>query len=247
MVGASAHVVLDFQNAAEAFCHVPMRRGVNRRDFHPSIWRIQMSKSDFLPSSDVEFAVWHDHFKGAVNSKAADTGLSAAELAQLEADNAELRNRIVAVNLAAAAHKQATAEKKEARSRIEAGVRAMARRIKAQAGYKPALGALFGIEGPVVSSDLSEAKPNLTGTDHTGGSVVLSFNKLQSDGVNLYSQREGDVDWVLLAHVGSSPFTDRRALLQIGKPELRRYSAVYVQKQQEVGQFSDEVVVNCAP
>jgi hypothetical protein len=52
---------------------------------------------------------------------------------------------------------------------------------------------------------------------------------------------------VLLSFANISPYTDRRPLLEPGKPELRRYCAVYVQKYQEVGQFSDEVVVNCAP
>ena len=35
--------------------------------------------------------------------------------------------------------------------------------------------------------------------------------------------------------------------LAVGKPELREYKAVYVQSDAEIGLFSDEVVVNCAP
>jgi len=40
---------------------------------------------------------------------------------------------------------------------------------------------------------------------------------------------------------------DVRPLVQIGKLELRRYSAVYVFKDKEDGSYSDEVVFNCAP
>jgi hypothetical protein len=36
-------------------------------------------------------------------------------------------------------------------------------------------------------------------------------------------------------------------LLVATKPELREYKAVYVQSDAEIGLFSDEVVVNCAP
>ena len=36
-------------------------------------------------------------------------------------------------------------------------------------------------------------------------------------------------------------------MLAAGKPELREYKAVYVQSDEEIGLFSDEVVVNCAP
>ena len=38
-----------------------------------------------------------------------------------------------------------------------------------------------------------------------------------------------------------------RPLLAAGKPELRKYKAVYVLSDEEIGLFSDEVVVNCAP
>jgi len=40
---------------------------------------------------------------------------------------------------------------------------------------------------------------------------------------------------------------DNRPLLAAGQPELREYKAVYVQSDKEIGLFSDEVVVNCAP
>jgi len=32
-----------------------------------------------------------------------------------------------------------------------------------------------------------------------------------------------------------------------GKPELRRYAAIYMLKDQEVRQFGDDLVINCAP
>jgi len=38
-----------------------------------------------------------------------------------------------------------------------------------------------------------------------------------------------------------------RPLLAATKLELREYECVYVQKDAEIGLFSDEVVVNCAP
>ena len=46
---------------------------------------------------------------------------------------------------------------------------------------------------------------------------------------------------------GGSPYIDNRPLLVATKPELREYKAVYVQSDAEIGLFSDEVVVNCAP
>src|SRR5437667_3562514 len=81
----------------------------------------------------------------------------------------------------------------------------------------------------------------------SGGVVELDFDKSISDGVNIYAKRDGDADFVFLARDTASPYIDNRPLLVTTKPELREYKAVYVQSDAEIGLFSDEVVVNCAP
>ena len=94
----------------------------------------------------------------------------------------------------------------------------------------------------------------------SGGVVELDLDKSISDGVNIYAKRDGDADFVFLARdtclrregrgygrQAASPYIDNRPLLVATKPELREYKAVYVQSDAEIGLFSDEVVVNCAP
>ena len=81
----------------------------------------------------------------------------------------------------------------------------------------------------------------------SGGVVELDFDKSISDGVNIYAKRDGDADFVFLARDTASPYIDNRLLLVATKPELREYKAVSVQSDAEIGLFSDEVVVNCAP
>src|SRR6266705_1062490 len=108
-------------------------------------------------------------------------------------------------------------------------------------------GSLLGIEGPQDTTDLTTSKPTLAGVDQTGGVVELDFDKSISDGVNIYAKRDGDSDFVFLARDTASPYIDNRPLLVATKPELREYKAVYVQSDAEIGLFSDEVVVNCAP
>ena len=81
----------------------------------------------------------------------------------------------------------------------------------------------------------------------SGGVVELDFDKSISDGVNIYAKRDGDADFVFLARDTASPYIDNRPLFVATKPELREYKAVYVQSDAEIGLFSDEVVVNCAP
>jgi hypothetical protein len=87
----------------------------------------------------------------------------------------------------------------------------------------------------------------MLGIDQTGGSVELDFSKSISDGVNLYSQRDGEADFVFLARDTSSPYVDNRPLLTAGKPEVRKYKAVYVQNDAEIGNFSNVVTITCQP
>ena len=73
------------------------------------------------------------------------------------------------------------------------------------------------------------------------------FSKYNSDGVNIYTKRGDDADWVLLVRATISPFIDVRPLLERGKPELRHYCVTYVLKDKEIGLYSNEIVINCTP
>ena len=203
-----------------------------------------MPKSTFIPTPDSDFLVWYDHL---ISKLTLENGVSETDLAALKAANADFHEKTVFAGNAAAVAKQATADKHTSRQAAEALIRAEVRRIKARSGYNHGLGLQLGIEGAEVINDLSNASPNLSGIDQTGGIVALSFNKNKSDGVNIYCQRENDTDWILLARATISPYTDNRPLLQTGKPELRRYSAVYMVKDKEVGKYSNDLVITCAP
>jgi len=73
--------------------------------------------------------------------------------------------------------------------------------------------------------------------------VALAFTKTKSDGHQHLQQRDGDADYVYLAHDTISPYIDNPRPLVPGKPEVRRYKAIYVVGDDETGYFSDEVVV----
>src|SRR2546427_4555934 len=79
------------------------------------------------------------------------------------------------------------------------------------------------------------------------GVVEIDFNLANSEGVNIYSRRDGDADFKFLAHDTSLSYVDNLPLLVAGKPELREYKPVFVVGDVEVSQFSDEITVNCAP
>ena len=202
-----------------------------------------MAKSTFIPQSDHDFLIWMEHFIANLTPDLS----TAADLAALKAAFEVFSSKITQSTAAAASAKQATAEKNDSRDNSESLIRAMAKQIKARNDYTDGLGAQLGIVGPEHLFDLTTAHPDLTGIDQTSGRVIIYFTKANSDGVNIYSQRENDTDWVLLIRATTSPYIDNRPLLQIGKPELRRYTAVYMLKDQEIGQFSDDLVITCAP
>ncbi len=203
-----------------------------------------MTLTNFIPSADQEFHVWFEHL---TNNISTDTFATSEDIAALKAALADFNSHMTnAINTAALA-KQATSNKSDSRHRAEDLIRSLVRRIKAHSDYNTGLGIKLGIIGPDHTQDLTHAHPILKGIDLTDGHVSLSFIKYQSDGINIYCKRDGDEDWVLLARATISPYIDTRRLLQIGKPELRRYSATYMLKDQEIGHYSDEVIINCTP
>lgn len=206
-----------------------------------------MAKSDYLPPRDGDFLNWHDHLNTAASGLKAALGLGDADLATLAADNTALHDRIKVLADAGAAYDRAALEKQATRRAVEGRVRALARRLKEAPGYTQALGAELGVLGADDTTDLSAAKPTLTATPQSRGVVELQFNKSKSDGVNLYTQRDGDSGWVFLARDTASPYVDNRPLLAAGKPEIRKYKAVYVLGDDEVGQPSDEITATATP
>lgn len=200
--------------------------------------------SDFIPTADNDLLVWADHFLAQMST---DKEIAADDLAALIAANADFHAKIAHLNDTNALTRQATADKNASRDNAESLIRAEVRRIKARATFSEGQGAQLNIVGTKNNHDLSASSPELSGHDLADGVVALNFSKYNSDGVNIYSMREGDTEWQLLHRANISPFMDMRPLLQLGKPELRHYCVVYVLKDKEIGGFSNEVVVNCTP
>lgn len=206
-----------------------------------------MPTNDFIPRTDADLLVWHDLFKTGVAANIVLFGLAAGDATQVNTDNTDIHAKITSVNSTAAIAKQAVADKNTSRANVEKHARALTKRIKANPAYTVAYGDLLGIVGPEDTTNLATSKPTLAGTAQTGGVVQLAFDKSVSEGVNIYGWRGAEADFTFLARDTVSPYVDNRPLLAVGKPELREYKAVYVVSDAEIGLFSDEVVVNCAP
>ena len=79
------------------------------------------------------------------------------------------------------------------------------------------------------------------------GVVEIGFNKLDAEGVHIYSQRDGDAGFSYLASETHSPYVDNRPLLAAGKPETRQYKAVFFLGKAEIGLPSDVVIATATP
>ena len=206
-----------------------------------------MAKQDYIPAGIQPFMLWHDQFKTAVLANATTFTLAAGDTTPITTDNTDYHAKVTAQIAAANASKQATTDLATSRANAEKRARALAKRIKAHPAYTEGLGRVLGIIGPEDTTDISTLKPDLTGEDKRGGAVEIYFNLANSEGVNLYSRRDGDGEFKFLARDTVPPYVDNRPMLVAGKPELRNYKAVFVVADQEVSQFSDEITVNCAP
>jgi hypothetical protein len=206
-----------------------------------------MPNADFVPPGDNNLLALAETLLAKLTVNPASHGLSVEKVAELEARKADFRTRKAAVAEITTKAKGMRAEKDKSGAALAALIREIARLVKGHLGYTEAEGKELGIVGHQVGFDPATIKPILSGTDKTGGMAVIHFVKGPSEGVNMYCQREGDADWVLIGRANHSPFIDNRPLLQPGKAELRRYTTVYVIHDQEIGQFSNIFELSCAP
>jgi hypothetical protein len=95
---------------------------------------------------------------------------------------------------------------------------------------------------PVSPGDL---KPALKIQAKPDDRVEIAFSKQGQTAIR-FQRETGDDKWTSVGDATSSPFTDETASAG-GKPEKRRYRAVYLAKNQPVGQYSDIVTVVTTP
>lgn len=88
-------------------------------------------------------------------------------------------------------------------------------------------------------------KPNISGKAIADDRVELTFGKQGQPAVR-FQMRRGSGDWTTVGDPTSSPFIDTTPSLD-GKPEKREYRAIFVNKNEPVGQYSDIIVIYTTP
>jgi hypothetical protein len=90
-----------------------------------------------------------------------------------------------------------------------------------------------------------DLKPALKAQARIDDKIEIAFNKQGQSSIRI--QRETAADkWTTAGEATTSPFVDETPSPD-GKPEKRRYRAVYLSKNQPVGQYSDIVTIVTTP
>jgi hypothetical protein len=124
---------------------------------------------------------------------------------------------------------------------------ALVAKMKNDAGYTDVIGAALGIVGPEDASE--HATPKFTASPVQGsgtGAVNITFFKYGHMGVYIETRR-GTGAWEFLAIDTESPYTDERALLVAGQPEVREYRMRFWDKGTPNGDWTDVAKVTVSP
>ena len=221
-----------------------------------------MAKSYYLPSDDNGKDTWLTNFSAKLPSYSAALGLSAADVASVQADDAYFHWALLAQGQIAAYAQQWTTYKNSARNGSGASLgtapvapvlgaappavapgifgraTALVARIKVAPGYTDSIGQALQLIGADQTVDLTTLKPVLT-AELDAGQVVIGWTKQGLDALEIQADR--GTGFVFLAIDSIPDYTDTAPMPVAGQSALWKYKAIYKQADERVGQWSDVV------
>ena len=122
------------------------------------------------------------------------------------------------------------------------------KRVKSSANYTPAVGDQLRINPPVPAPvDPSAAQPVLTAAAAAMFQAQVRWTRQGFGALELQSQRDGEADWTSLGARTTGEHVDARPPAVAGKPEVRRYRAIFLLDDAPVGLWSAVVSVTVHP
>ena len=222
--------------------------------------------SYWIESNDERFSLQLDNFSSKIGSYAVMFGFSAAEVAQMESDSAYFKWSLTVMKRFADTKKGWTGFKDNLRfgganvtsnpfppevsiapipDEVAPGVQArfaiMANRIKASGNYTKAIGYALGIEDVVQNRQpVDNAHPPLR-VGMNGGMVILQWKKGIYDGIVI--EKDSGSGFVVLDKDFHPNFIDPTPIPPGSQSAVWRYRAMYLFKDNRVGQWSDVVAI----
>lgn len=110
--------------------------------------------------------------------------------------------------------------------------------------YTKAIGEDLGIEAPEVPFNPNEGKPELKTSYSTGGHPELKWKKGKYQGIEFWIDRNDGKGWLYLDKDFHPDFTDKISVLPApGVSAVWKYKAIYLYKDAQAGQWSDEITI----
>jgi hypothetical protein len=199
---------------------------------------------DWYPSTDGGKVTFLNNFATALATVGPTVGMDDVELMAINAARTALQAAIADKVAKKTAAQSSTAAYKTTDQATEGAMRAYVRRIKAHAGYTPAIGEQLGIVAAEDEPAGGEegVRPNLRAESILSGEVTIGFAKVGHTGVEIRSKRGAETAFSFLARDTESPYVDTRANLSAA-PEKREYVAQFLEKDSLVGELSDALIV----
>jgi len=206
------------------------------------------SQNDPASGSDDKFLDNHDLLANGINDPSvAALNISAADKAMIAADNTALHTVKTSDDAATAAAQQSTKNKNNAFALGKTNYRGVRQRIMNSTAYTPAIGEFLGVERPQSTAPGVALGSGIvlvmTGAALITGGAQIKCTKGPAEAIDVYSQRDGDANPVLLKRVMHFPYVDNRPLLVAGKPEKRSYFGIAVRHDQQYGDPSATITV----
>lgn len=193
----------------------------------------------FFPRKDAEMKIWASVYHSCIKEAGEEVGLSEEQINEQLQAALELSNAIQRVTNLKAELAAAVSYKDEIRSKSEKTIGDLAFYLKRKLRQNPLLYRL-GIVGTSQTIVLNEVKPTLKAYPE-GQHIRVDFLKKYTYGVAVYSRMRGEDDWQLLSYEKSSPFLDKRPLMNENVPEARQYMIRCTDNFSEIGKFSNIV------
>lgn len=200
-----------------------------------------MVRTRYMPRADGDLLVWLDNFSKQLATHGATVGLDAAAIKALQDKCTAITTAVGEAERAYAGWRAAVAHSAEVKDGGLKVVAAAVAHLDTHPGCTGAIRASLGITAPQTAEQsvaLGEHKVPFK-LEGLPGRVVVKWRKGVLDGVNVYGQRGGETEWMLLARDNRPPYDDLRPLMQPGTGEVRRYRLVGVVDDREVTPPSD--------
>ncbi len=115
--------------------------------------------------------------------------------------------------------------------------------IKNSDGYNEAIGKDLGIAVEDSAKNKTDLKPVLR-YDIIAGQPNIMWKKQGMQGIHIYADRGDGKGYSFLATDTKPNYLDNHPLPPAGQAALWKYKAIYINKDEETGQMSDEMVVS---